>query len=134
MIFFKVDNFCQFLPQDKVQDFSKMDARTLLENTERSVGDPIIFEYHQKLKEYRTTFKQLEVEITSKKRLLESKMQARNGLKEIVSTIKERKRIKKKIEILKQKKAWMIYDQTRRKLMQVCKVKILLTFCASVCY
>ncbi|EFN85556.1 structural maintenance of chromosomes protein 5 [Harpegnathos saltator] len=114
----QVDNFCQFLPQDRVQDFSKMDAQTLLENTERSVGSPILLQNHQKLKEYRTSFKQLEVEINSKKRLLESKTQARDRMKEIVSTIKERKMIKKKITTLKQKKAWILYDQARRKLVE----------------
>lgn len=117
----KVDNFCQFLPQDRVQDFSKMNPQTLLENTERSVSDPILLENHQQLKEYRATFKQLDLEIKNKKRLLESKTQARDGMKETVSTIKERKMIKKKIATLKQKKAWILYDQARRKLVEVYK-------------
>ncbi|XP_067207450.1 structural maintenance of chromosomes protein 5 [Linepithema humile] len=115
----QVDNLCQFLPQDKVQDFSKMDSQALLENTERSVGDPKILEYHQKLKEERTNFKQLEVDVAHKKRLLESNTQRRDGLQQTVSTIKERKLIKKKIITLKQKKAWMLYDQTRRRLLEV---------------
>lgn len=105
-----------------MQDFSKMDAQTLLENTERSVGDPMILQYHLELKQHRITYKQLEGEIANKKRLLESKTQARDGLKETVSTIKERKMIKKKITTLKQKKAWMIYDQARRRLIEVYKI------------
>ncbi|XP_014480265.1 PREDICTED: structural maintenance of chromosomes protein 5 [Dinoponera quadriceps] len=121
----QVDNFCQFLPQDRVQDFSKMDAQTLLENTERSVGNPILLEYHQQLKEYRASCKTLENEITNKKRLLESKIQVHNGMKETVSTIKERKQIKKKITLLKQKKAWMLYDYARRKLLESKKKRTL---------
>ncbi|XP_025994604.1 structural maintenance of chromosomes protein 5 [Solenopsis invicta] len=119
----QVDNLCQFLPQDKVQDFSKMDAQALLENTERSVGDPKLLEYHIKLKEQRNTFKQLEIEMNNTKRLLESKVQKRDGLQQTVATIKEKKLIKKKIATLKQKKAWMLYDQVRRKLVESKKTR-----------
>lgn len=119
----QVDNLCQFLPQDKVQDFSKMDAQALLENTERSVGDPKLLEYHQKLKELRTSFKKLEVDVTNTKQLLESKIQRRDGLQQIVATIKEKKLIKKKIATLKQKKAWILYDQMRRRLVESKKVR-----------
>ncbi|KAG8229407.1 hypothetical protein J437_LFUL000928 [Ladona fulva] len=31
-----VDNLCQFLPQDRVQDFAKMNCQTLMENTEKA--------------------------------------------------------------------------------------------------
>lgn len=121
LLFLQVDNLCQFLPQDKVQDFSKMNAQALLENTERSIGDPKLLEYHLELKDQRAKFKQLEVEVTNTKRLLESKIQKRDGLQQIVATIKEKKLIKKKIVTLKQKKAWMLYDQMRRKLVEVKK-------------
>ncbi|RLU20141.1 hypothetical protein DMN91_006747 [Ooceraea biroi] len=119
----QVDNLCQFLPQDKVQDFSKMNAQALLENTERSVGDPKLLEYHQSLKEHRARFKQFEVDIANKKRLLDSNTQKHDGLQQTVSTIKERKLIKKKILTLKQKKAWILYDQMRRKLVESKKVR-----------
>ena len=121
----QVSNLCQFLPQDKVQDFSKMDAQALLENTERSVGDPKLLEYHLKLKNQRVDFKKLEVDIINRKRLLESKTQRRDGLQQTVATIKEKKLIKKKIVTLKQKKAWMLYDQMRRKLVEVHQINFL---------
>ncbi|KAG5343223.1 SMC5 protein, partial [Acromyrmex heyeri] len=119
----QVNNLCQFLPQDKVQDFSKMDAQALLENTERSVGDPKLLEYHLKLKDQRVNFKKLEGDITNTKRLLETKTQRRDGLQQTVATIKEKKLIKKKIVTLKQKKAWMLYDQMRRKLVESKKAR-----------
>nr|XP_033330199.1 structural maintenance of chromosomes protein 5 isoform X2 [Megalopta genalis] len=115
----QMDNLCQFLPQDKVQDFSKMNAQELLENTERSVGDPVILERHKKLIQYRIDHKNFESEMASKKKLLESKTQRYEGLKESVSGIKERKMIKKKIVSLKQKKAWLLYDQKRRELLKL---------------
>ncbi|XP_076229234.1 structural maintenance of chromosomes 5 isoform X2 [Nomia melanderi] len=119
----QVDNLCQFLPQDKVQDFSKMNAQELLENTERSVGDPIILERHKKLIQYRIDHKNFESEIASKKKLLESKTQIHDGLKEAVRGIKERKLIKKKIVSLKQKKAWLLYEQRRRELFKMTQKK-----------
>ena len=119
----QVDNLCQFLPQDKVQDFSKMNAQELLENTERSVGKPIVLEHHKQLIEYRSNHKELESQIENRKKLLKSKTQVYEGLKETVSGIKERKLIKKKIVSLKQKKAWLLYDQKRRDLLKLKKQK-----------
>lgn len=119
----QIDNLCQFLPQDKVQDFSKMNAQELLENTQRSVGDPKILEYHKKLIEYRSSHREIETEVTSKKKLLENKIKMYDSLKEAVSNVKERKLIKKKIQNLKQKKAWMLYDQMRRELLKLKKKK-----------
>ncbi|XP_043507403.1 structural maintenance of chromosomes protein 5 isoform X1 [Frieseomelitta varia] len=115
----QVDNLCQFLPQDKVQDFSKMNAQQLLENTEKSVCDPIILEHHKNLIQYREDYVDLEKQIESKKKLLESKSQIYNGLKESVSSIKEKKLIKKKIISLKQKKAWILYEQRRKELVKL---------------
>ncbi|CAK9827391.1 Structural maintenance of chromosomes protein 5 [Anthophora retusa] len=119
----QVDNLCQFLPQDKVQDFSKMNAQELLENTERSVGDPIILEHHKNLIEYRAEQKNLEKQIETKKKILVVKTQIYEGLQESVKSIKERKLIKKKIISLKQKKAWILYDQKRRQLLKLKKKK-----------
>ncbi|XP_053989694.1 LOW QUALITY PROTEIN: structural maintenance of chromosomes protein 5 [Hylaeus volcanicus] len=112
----QIDNLCQFLPQDKVQEFSKMNSQELLENTERSVGDPIILEHHKQLIQYRSDHKDTEVQIASKQKLLTLKTQIYEGLKETVSSIKERKLIKRKIVTLKQKKAWILYDQKRKEL------------------
>jgi hypothetical protein len=36
----QVDNLCQFLPQDKVPEFAKMDAQTLLQATQLAVRGP----------------------------------------------------------------------------------------------
>ncbi|XP_076630120.1 structural maintenance of chromosomes 5 isoform X2 [Colletes latitarsis] len=115
----QIDNLCQFLPQDKVQDFSKMNAQELLENTERSVGDPMIIERHKQLIQYRSEHKDLEVQIAQKQKLLASKTQIYEGMKENVSSIKERKLIKNKIVRLKQKKAWILYDHKRRELLKL---------------
>ncbi|XP_076169145.1 structural maintenance of chromosomes 5 isoform X2 [Ptiloglossa arizonensis] len=96
-----------------------MNAQELLQNTERSVGDPIIIEHHKQLIKYRVEHKELEVQIANTQKLLESKTQIYEGLKESVSSIKETNLIKKKIVALKQKKAWILYDQKRRELLKL---------------
>lgn len=35
----QLDNLCQFLPQDMVVEFAKCDPKTLLEQTQKAVGD-----------------------------------------------------------------------------------------------
>ncbi|XP_012264932.2 structural maintenance of chromosomes protein 5 [Athalia rosae] len=119
----QVSNLCQFLPQDKVQDFSKMNAQELLENTEKSVGDPMLLEYHHTLKEHRKQHIELQELVTNKENLLGQKIQTHERLEEIVSGIKERTAIKKKITCLKQKKAWLLYDVSRERLVQAKKMR-----------
>lgn len=48
-----VDNLCQFLPQDRVQDFAKQNPRELLASTQSSVCAPEVEQTFQSLKEMR---------------------------------------------------------------------------------
>uniref|UniRef100_A0A8C8F1U5 Structural maintenance of chromosomes protein 5 n=1 Tax=Oncorhynchus tshawytscha TaxID=74940 RepID=A0A8C8F1U5_ONCTS len=57
----QVSNLCQFLPQEKVGEFAKMTKIELLEATEKSVGPPEMYEFHCKLKIFRTKERELEV-------------------------------------------------------------------------
>ncbi|TNN82879.1 Structural maintenance of chromosomes protein 5 [Liparis tanakae] len=59
----QVSNLCQFLPQEKVGEFSKMSKIELLEATEKSVGPPKMYEYHCGLKNFRNRERELEVNI-----------------------------------------------------------------------
>lgn len=45
----QLDNLCQFLPQEKVVEFSKMSPEELLVNTERAIGDAHLAQMHSKL-------------------------------------------------------------------------------------
>merc|ERR1712154_459872 len=46
----QTDNLCQFLPQDKVHDFSKMNPKQLLSRTIDAIGDSQLKEDHESLK------------------------------------------------------------------------------------
>ncbi|XP_014296663.2 structural maintenance of chromosomes protein 5 [Microplitis demolitor] len=110
----QVENLCQFLPQERVSDFSKMDSRQLLLNTEKSVGDPRLHNYHMQLIELRSAEEKMEAEIQQKKSKLDVETKTLKGLEESVSSIRERTALSKKLKTLKQKKAWLKYDDARK--------------------
>jgi chromosome segregation ATPase len=45
----QIANLCTFLPQEKVGEFSGFDAVQLLQETEKAVGGPDLFDDHRKL-------------------------------------------------------------------------------------
>ena len=47
-IFFQTDNLCQFLPQDKVYDFSRMNPKELLVKTVAAFGETELKKDHEK--------------------------------------------------------------------------------------
>lgn len=102
---------CQFLPQEKVQSFSTMTATQLLEETERSVGDSHLLEYHLKLKKIREQQSKVETNLTSITKCRENFQQKYNGIKDTVGQIQERKRVQNRIQAMKQKRAWVLYGE-----------------------
>lgn len=118
-ILFKVDNLCQFLPQDKVQEFSNLSPPDLLTETERSVGDPKLLGYHNQLKQMRVTQDDLEKQLESKTRLQQKEKQTYDALKDSVGHINEQKKIRTKLQTLKQKKAWIQYQNKREEFKKV---------------
>jgi len=47
LLFSQTDNLCQFLPQDKVYDFSKLNPRELLGKTVAAFGEPELKADHE---------------------------------------------------------------------------------------
>lgn len=45
----QLDNLCQFLPQEKVVEFTKMSPTELLHSTQRAIGDGELLVMHEKL-------------------------------------------------------------------------------------
>lgn len=90
-----------------------MSQAKLLEETERSVGDPKLLDNHTKLKALRAQQADLEKELESKTRLQATEKQIYDSLKDSVGHIQEQNAIKKKLKTLKQKKNW-VYFQTKR--------------------
>ncbi len=52
------DNLCQFLPQDKVVEFARLDPYELLIATQKAIGDASLYDMHQELIRKRNQYKQ----------------------------------------------------------------------------
>ncbi|CAB3379508.1 Hypothetical predicted protein [Cloeon dipterum] len=100
----QMDNLCQFLSQERVQDFTKMNAKELLINTEKTVGSSEMYENHQRLitlcksggGQEKSVSNMEEGLIREKSRLeqLEVRMQ---GMRERVELVKKLTHVKAKI-------------------------------------
>ncbi len=61
----QVNNLCQFLPQEKVAEFARLDTYALLESTEKAVGGNELYQRHQDLKENSRESYELERDVLS---------------------------------------------------------------------
>uniref|UniRef100_A0A182QYD2 Structural maintenance of chromosomes protein 5 n=1 Tax=Anopheles farauti TaxID=69004 RepID=A0A182QYD2_9DIPT len=107
----QVDNLCQFLPQDRVQDFTKMNPRELLLNTQASVCPPEVQEWFDSLKEKRAAQQQSNVqsaEGTARVRDLEARLA---DLAQQMETLRVRDDYEKQIQICQARKAWLEYEE-----------------------
>ena len=110
----QVDNLCQFLPQDKVHDFSKLNSRGLLDSTVDAVGDLELKNKHRELKELQRTLSEGEDLFERKKQMLEDRREQCRKLEEDVQAFEEKKQIELKIELAEGKLAWSRFYEKRR--------------------
>ncbi|XP_077557186.1 structural maintenance of chromosomes 5 [Haemaphysalis longicornis] len=110
----QVNNLCQFLPQDRVADFVRMSRQELLEGTERAVGTSDLFQLHSKLKELQAQRCSLERSLSSQQSRLEQACQKMSNLDAEVKKFQEHKDIQHRIERMRQKLAWLSYDESRK--------------------
>uniref|UniRef100_A0A182SRW3 Structural maintenance of chromosomes protein 5 n=1 Tax=Anopheles maculatus TaxID=74869 RepID=A0A182SRW3_9DIPT len=107
----QVDNLCQFLPQDRVQDFTKMNPRELLINTQSSVCAAEVQEWFKELKEKRVLQQKCNeqgVEGTARVRELEARLV---DLEQQLQTLRARDDFQQQINVCQARKAWMEYEQ-----------------------
>lgn len=109
----QVGNLCQFLPQEKVADFAKLNSEDLLENTEKAINN-VLFDNHQKLKKARVEARNLEQGFGNLQERLEQERQKNARLEQDVKNYEERERHLSKIKILQMKRPWVEYDEKRK--------------------
>ncbi|XP_071454709.1 structural maintenance of chromosomes protein 5 isoform X2 [Hetaerina americana] len=112
----QVDNLCQFLPQDRVQDFAKMNSITLMENTEKCVGGLEMWENHMQLKKLGAAYMESEKVLNSKLEHLADEEQIFSSLQVAVDKMTSKKALIAKVELLKQKQALFVYDNSNQEL------------------
>lgn len=109
----QMNNLCQFLPQDKVVEFAKMNPQQLLEATEKAVGPPGMYDHHMKLIELRGKYSAV-ISSKEEKEQAKDRIEQRNKLLERdVLRHKEREKHCEKIDFLEKKKPWVEYKNAR---------------------
>ncbi|XP_064460877.1 structural maintenance of chromosomes protein 5-like [Ornithodoros turicata] len=114
----QVGNLCQFLPQDRVADFVRMTKQDLLEGTERAVGPRHMLDMHQQLISLQCKHEKLDAALRSQQGRLEQDKQKNSQLDEEMKKFQEHRQAQKKVELLRQKLAWVDYDKTRERYLQ----------------
>ncbi|KRT79012.1 hypothetical protein AMK59_7516, partial [Oryctes borbonicus] len=106
----QVDNLCQFLPQDRVQDFAKMNKQELLKQTKKALCRDDLIEKQQNLIAKKDRHKAI-LETSSKrsKKLQEAK-DANLRLESKVNNFNKRKKFLTVIKTIDRKIAWRKYE------------------------
>lgn len=112
----RVDNLCQFLPQERVVEFAKMNSINLLTSTLKALGDSGMYDNLVKLCDLS---KQLR-ELTQKKNDLDHQTHVETNLnkrnREAIERIKEKKQLEEKVDRMKLKLPWLELRAIKTKL------------------
>ncbi|CAL8094894.1 unnamed protein product [Orchesella dallaii] len=109
----QLDNLCQFLTQDRVQDFIGMNSFSLLQITQKAMGNDTLFQRHEKLIELTAKLREFEGNFHTVMNLLKSRQEITKRLENNVKNYKEREDLKAKIAELASKKSWIVYLKSR---------------------
>lgn len=100
MFSIQIDNLCQFLPQDRVVEFAKMEDVDRLRETQRAAAPRYMVEWHDQLKELRTEEKSLETKQQTEKGHLEKLERQQNADKDDVDRYHQREGLLQKSRCL----------------------------------
>ncbi|KAL0860346.1 hypothetical protein ABMA27_009749 [Loxostege sticticalis] len=114
----QVDNLCQLLPQDRVQDFSKMDPQQLLRSTLSAVGGQESVTQLDELIECRNKQRGLSTKLQNNAQVLQEQIRLNERLKVVIDAMQQRKQIEKQIEVCEKKKLWIEYQDLREKVVE----------------
>ncbi|XP_014272608.1 structural maintenance of chromosomes protein 5 isoform X2 [Halyomorpha halys] len=116
----QINNLCQILPQDRVQDFAKMDQKQLLENTQKAI-DQELSEQFEELKSIRTSIIKREEMLADMLIKFDNEKQKSKRMEADVKSYREKQDILEKISLIKKKFQWLLYEEKNecRKKMQI---------------
>ena len=106
----QLDNLCQFLPQDRVQEFAKMDSVSLLKSTEMAIGNDTLASKHESLIELNNMMGKLQATLKRSGESLRVELQQNQRLETDVQAFQQRQQIENKIAELNGKKVWIAYQ------------------------
>ncbi|XP_059477405.1 structural maintenance of chromosomes protein 5-like [Neocloeon triangulifer] len=107
----QMDNLCQFLSQERVQDFTKMNSKDLLINTEKTVGNTEMYENHQKLIELCKSGGGQEKALNDLEEGLIRQRARLDQLQVRMQSMQERLALVKQLDEIKAKIPWVEYNE-----------------------
>lgn len=102
---------CQFLPQDRVQDFAKQNPQELLISTQMSVCRQEMIDSHKQLMALRAEQNTGTNRVHVDKRRLQEIEERLKILKTCVEDVQRKNALVEKRAMCLKKKAWMIYER-----------------------
>lgn len=111
----QVNNLCQFLPQDRVQDFAKMNKKELLKNMQLAVGRQDLVDKQEKLVEIQIEQETLKKELDALNTRLEQAQRDSERLESKVKNYNERKGYIEELEHVKRKLSWETCHKLKNK-------------------
>ena len=107
-----IDNLCTFLPQDKVGNFSGFDKQSLLVETEKSLSGHL-YKTHQDLIELEKALQTSGTDVASIENELSKLKKENERLEREKELMEERQSYMERIELLRKKRAWLVFDVKR---------------------
>lgn len=108
----QVDNLCQFLPQDRVQDFAKQNPQELFCSTQYAVCKEKLVEQFDELKELRELQMSSSTRQQKQAALLHELQQRLSVLSDEVRVIEERETLNIRCDVIRKKIAWMDFEKS----------------------
>eukprot|EP00898_Chlorokybus_atmophyticus_P008216 jgi/Chlat1/8396/Chrsp80S07832 len=112
----QLDNLCQFLPQDRVCEFAKLNPAQLLVETEKAVGDPELLAQHHQLVELGAKLRALDQNVRKHTDRLDRLQQQNRDVEKDVTRLQERQAIEEQINLMKLKLPWLAYHAAKQQL------------------
>lgn len=117
----QVNNLCQFLPQDRVQDFAKLNKQDLLKETQSALCRFDLIEKQKTLIDNRNSHKELVEAVGTLDKNLEQARDLNSRLEGRVTSFNKKKEYQEKIDNIERKTSWMVYEDFRIQLTDVKK-------------
>ncbi|KAK4884603.1 hypothetical protein RN001_000874 [Aquatica leii] len=115
----QVDNLCQFLPQDRVQDFAKLNKQQLLQQTQIAICRADLLDKQLDLIKLREQHKEMQSSTEQRAQKLKELKDANLRIEGKVANLTKKKKFVKFIEDVDRKVAWIRYEKVRLELDEV---------------
>ncbi len=110
----QTDNLCQFLPQDRVHEFSRMSPKALLHRTVDAVGEDQLRSDHARLTEMQSAAVESREVCARRRRKLDDNRAHKDRLEADVKSFKEKKELEEMISLVDKRMAWALLVERRK--------------------